>query len=118
MNVLNGELLVSYFHEGQPYNYQVQHDPNVYLTCEADTVAPLRPEAFSLLEAIKKRGDRLEAFRNKLDWGLSLHEGSQVSVTIPRDKPFVKHQAMAVVHYKGGKGKSPGTFFGVEILVS
>ena len=116
-NVINGELLTGCEVKGRPYNYRLHRDPNTYLVCEQDVVAPLSPEGFLLLEAIKTRGDRLEAYRHRLEWGLSLEEGSQVAVTTSGFR-YSMMNVPAVVHYKGTKGKNPGTFFGVEILVS
>ena len=84
--------------------------------CKQDVVAPLSPEGFLLLEAIKNRGDRLKAFRQRLEWGLSLEEGSQVAVTTSGIR-YSMMDVPAVVRYKGRKGRIPGMFFGVQILV-
>ena len=118
INVLTGELLVDYFQEGQPFNYQVYNDPTILLYCEADNVSPLGKEEFLLLEAISRPADRMEAFRHQMDFGMVLKEGSRVTVTLPA-WANISHPtgARAFVHYKGKVGNQPGTMFGVEILV-
>lgn len=115
VNVITGELVLSCSMKGLPLNYQLYRDRSVYLLCKEDDVSLLQPEQLLLLEAIKNRADRLETFNHKLKWGLSLKEGSVVSITMPGAKPLFKEKA--VVRYKGRKGSHSGTFFGVEILV-
>ena len=114
--VSKGELLTGCELKGQPYNYRLHRDPNTYLMCKQDVVAPLSPEGFLLLEAIKNRGDRLEAFRHRLEWGLSFEEGSRVAVTTSGTAHSMTN-VPAVVRYKGRKGKIAGMFFGVQLLV-
>lgn len=117
LNLLSGELLVEYWHDDQPHNFQLYRDPSVLLYCEADSVAPLSPKEFLLLEAVPYPGERMDAFRHKLEWGLSLKEGVSVNVTIPGDNLSTPPKCRAVVHYKGKVASQPGTYFGVEILV-
>ena len=117
VNAINGELLTGCKVKGHPYNYRLHRDPNTYLVCEQDVVAPLSPEGFLLLEAIKNCVDRLEAYRHRLEWGLSLEEGSKVAVTTSGFR-YSMMNVPAIVHYKGQKGKFPGTFFGIEVSVS
>ena len=113
-----GELLVKYFQDGYHFNYQLHRDRDVYLFCEEDDVKSLNTIEFSLLEAIMDRGERLKAFKDKLEWGLFLEEGSSVSVTIPADGlSLVKHQTTAIIRHRGKVGSHPGILFGVEILV-
>lgn len=109
-----GELVKS-TQDDKYFNYQLLRDPNVYLSCEADDVQTLNSTKFSLLEGIKNRGERLQAFKQKLRWGLALREGSNVQVTI---SGLVSRETRAVVRYKGRVESDPGTVFGVEILVS
>lgn len=110
--------MVKYFQDGYHFNYQLHRDRNVYLFCEEGDVKSLNPMEFSLLEAIKDRGERLKAFRDKLSWGLFLEEGCNVSISIPADElSLVKHQTTAAIRYRGKVGSHPGILFGVEILV-
>ena len=118
VNVLCGQLLIKCQQDDQQaLNYQLLCDPNVFLYCDKYTVAPLGPEEFQLLEAIKSHTDRLEAFRHKLDFGISLQQGHSVYVTIPGENLSVEPLARATVHYKGKIGNLPGVNFGVEIMV-
>ena len=116
-NVLCGELLVDYYQEGQPFNYQVYNDPSVVLNCEVGIVSPLGEEEFLLLEAISRPADRIEAFRHKLEFGVNLQEGASVTVTLKGANLSAPPKARAVVHYKGRVGNQTGTLFGVEVLV-
>lgn len=116
-NVLRGELLLG-TKENPPFNYVLSRDSSVYLFCDEIDVAPLYGEDFSLLVAIKKPSDRLNAFTNKLEWGSQLKEGVAVHVTVRGPNLSVEESVRAVIHYKGEIGDVPGIQFGVEIMVS
>ena len=116
-NVVGGELLESYQQADQAFNYRLCSDPDLLLFCEADYVAPLQEEQFHLLEAITNPLDRLEVFRHKLEWGMSLKDGANVCVTLPTNGASPPTYAKAIVRYRGPLGKQYGTFFGVEIMV-
>ena len=116
--VLNGELLVEHQPADQPFNYRLYHDPNIFLTCEKESIAHLSTDEFLLLVPVKNRGDRLSVFRTKLSWGISLTEGSTVNVSIKiPGRLAVKRDGKAVIRYRGKIGNKEGMFFGVEILV-
>lgn len=113
--VPRGELIVEFKEEGQPFTYRSLHDPHIYMVCEKRKVSPLNTEQLHLLEAIKKPADRINAFRNKLSWGVGLTSGSNVLVTIP-GKQYM--EAEAIVRYCGEVGQQQSHHsFGVEILV-
>ena len=113
VDVLCGELLLE--NDGDYYNYVLSRDSNILMFCDGNDTAPLNPEEFLLLEAIKKPCDRITAFR-RLEWGVGLKIGSAVSVTVPGDNLSVDKRARATVHYRGTIGNSPGIHFGVEIM--
>ena len=117
VNVLRGEL-VSEKPDNPPFNYVLSRDPNVYLFCNENEVAPLSSEDFLLLEAISEPYDRIDAFNNKLEWGTKLEPGTGVYVTVKGPPLSVRERVLAVLHYKGEIGNIPGIQFGVEILVS
>ena len=116
-HVLRGELLESYEQADQPFNYRLCRDPGIFVFCEADNVAPLGEGDFRLLEPLSHPADRLEVFRHKMEWGMTLGEGSKVFVTLPGDNLSAPKIARATVHYRGKIGTQSGTYFGVEILV-
>ena len=115
--VVCGELLESCQNDDQPFNYRLCRDPGVLLFCEADNVATLDEEQFHLLEALSRPADRLEVFRHKLEWGMSLKDGAGVHVTLPSDSASPPTYAKAIVRYRGKIGNQCGTFFGVELMV-
>lgn len=119
IKVLSGELLIGIKLENSPYNYILSRYSNVYLHVVGENhVAPLNGEEFSLLEAIGKPCDRLEAFNNKLEWGTELKEKARVRVAVRAPNLSVEERARAVLHYKGKIGNLPSTHFGVELMVS
>ena len=118
VNVLRGELVSEIKPDNPPFNYVLSRDPNVYLFCTENEVAPLSSQDFLLLEAISEPYDRIDAFNNKLEWGAKLEPGASVYVTAKGPNLSVKESVRAVLHYKGEIGNIPGIQFGVEILVS
>ena len=114
--ILRGELVTikqSSSSESKQY-YPLHRDPNVYVDCVAEDVAPLNHQEFLLMEGIEKPADRMEVFnKEKLEWGITLKQGSQVYVIFNNTQ-----YARAVVHCKGLIGSVSGIQFGVEILVS
>ncbi len=116
-NVIRGELLFKY-EESPPFNYMLNRDHTICLSCDDTDIAPLNREGFLLLEAIDLASDRLATFGDKLEFGVNVEKGTAVHVTIPGLNLFVNEHVQAVVHYKGTIGNQPGIYFGVEILVS
>ena len=118
VHVLRGELVIvnqSSSSESKHY-YQLYRDPNVYVDCTIEDIAPLNQQEFLLMEGIEKPADRVEVFNDeKLDWGSTLKKGSRVYVIL---NSTVTQYARAVVHYKGVIRNVPGIRFGMEILVS
>ena len=111
--ILRGELITVKQNSSSETKYQLHRDPNVYVKCINEDIAPLNKQDFLLMEGIEKPADRMEAFINeKLDWGITLKEGSTVYVILNTQ------YARAVVHYKGVIGNVPGIRFGMEFLVS
>ena len=119
LNVLRGELVSEIKPDNNPpFNYVLSRDPNVYLFCTENEVAPLSSKDFLLLEAVSQPCDRIDAFNIKLEWGANLEPGAGVYVTMKGPYLTVKERVRAVLHYKGEIGNIPGIHFGVEILVS
>lgn len=118
INVLRGELLTEIEERNDHFNYQLHRDPKVHLFCTVDEVAPLSHQEFLMLEAIKKPEDRANALEEKLDWGLQMHVGSTVNVTLTGSNVAVQTQSRSLIHYKGPIGNLPGVYFGIELLVS
>ena len=115
-----GQDLVLRNDGGKPHNYRLARDATVTLRAEAE-VALLDREDFLLLGAIKSAHSRLNTFISayKMEWGLSLKEGSEVFVAMNQEE---RHSAWlrsrAVVRWAGELGgKERGTVFGVEITV-
>ena len=129
VNALRGELwlaipgqdLVPRNDGGKPHNYRLARDTTVTLRAEDEEVAPLDWRDYSLLEAIKSPHSRFDTFisADKMEWGLSLKEGSKVFVIMnPEEDHHSWLRSRAVVRWVGELGgKERGTVFGVEIMV-
>ena len=129
VNALRGELLVAIRGEdliprndgAKPHNYRLERDMTVTLRAEEDEVAPLDLRDFLLLEAIKSTHSRFDTFiyAYKMEWGLSLKEGSEVFVAVNPEMPHHSWlRSRAAVCWVGELGGSErGTVFGVEIMV-
>lgn len=117
VDVLSGQLVVKCHQAYHTFNYQLHSNSNVYMICDEHSVAPLSTDEFLLLEAIKSPEDRLETFRQKLDWGISLKQGESVYLTKAGETILAPQRSRVVVHYKGKVGNLPGVMFGVEIMV-
>ena len=106
---------------GKPHNYRLARDMTVTLQAEGDEVAPLDWRDYSLLEAIKSAHSRFDTFisADKMVWGLSLKEGSEVFVAMnPEEDHHSWLRSRAVVRWVGElRGRERGTVFGVEIMV-
>ena len=109
--VMRGELIK----RGPNLDYNLHRDSSVSLQCSPGDVGALHNEEFLLLEAIADPRVRLKAYQHKLDWGVSVKEGSTVQVSIAGGD--LSRGDRAVVHYKGKIGDKAGTFFGMELLV-
>ena len=106
-----GEFVVK-CEAGQPFTHCLCRDRNMYMTCEADQLSGhLSARQVQLLVAIENYADRIDVFKNKLGWGLSLKAGSNVLVSIP-GKDI---EAKAVVRYCADAESS--NLFGVELMV-
>ena len=118
MNVLRGELLLS-LPDDPKHTYRLDRDPTVVLTVSDELqIAPLNHKDFLLMQGIRQPTDRIDTFnKGKLEWALSLRQGSKVYVKLPDSNLSVEKWARATVHYVGQVGNLPGTQFGVEILV-
>lgn len=129
LTVLKGELVVAAPGEDsvprhgawKPHKYRLAQDTAVTLRAEDGEVALLDQRKYSLLEAIKSSEARLSTFLNKdkIKWGLSLVEGSEVFVTMnPEVSREAQLHSQAVVRWIGKLGREErGTVFGVEIMV-
>ena len=129
INVLRGELLLAIRGQdlvprddgGRPHNYRLARDTTVTLRAEEEEVAPLDREDFLLLEAIKSTHSQFDTFisAKKMEWALSLKEGSEVFVAVNPEMPqHSRLHCQAVVRWVGELGgKERGTVFGVEIMV-
>ena len=114
VNILRGELITVKQSSSSETKYQLHRDPNVYVKCINEDIAPLNQQEFLLMEGIEKPADRTEVFnKEKLDWGITLEQGAPIYVIL-----CYAQYARAVMHYKGFIGNVPGIRFGVEILVS
>ena len=114
--ILRGELVTIKQSSSSETKYQLHRDPNVYVNCTIEDIAPLNQQEFLLMEGIEKPADRVEVFNDeKLDWGSTLKQGYEVYVILNLNST---QYASTVVHYKGVIGSVPGIQFGVEHLVS
>ena len=128
VNALRGELLLAIRGQdlvprndgGKPHNYRLGRDTTITLRAEEEEVAPLDWRDYSLLEAIKSAHSRFDTFisADKMEWGLSLKEGSEVFATAFSEEHHSWLHSRAVVHWVGELGgRERGTVFGVEIMV-
>ena len=134
VNALRGELLLAIQGEdliprndgAKPHNYRLARDMTVTLRAEEQEVAPLDWRDFSLLESIKSAHSRFDTYisADKMEWALSLKEGSEVFVAVIPEMPHhsLRSRAVvscqAVVRWVGDlEGSERGTVFGVEIMV-
>ena len=129
VNALKGELLVAIPGQdlvprndgGMPHNYRLVRDTTITLRAEAYAVAPLDLRDYLLLVAIKSVHSRFDTFiyANKMEWALSLKQGSEVFVTVNPEMPHHSQlHSRAVVRWVGELfGRERGTVFGVEIMV-
>ena len=117
VRILRGELLKEYHHDDKRYNYVLQKDPSVFLTCADEDVAPLfTNKEFMLMEGIEKQVDRFSAYCNgMIDLGMSLEHGSRVFVN---ENYGTEQLIRATVHYIGEVQGYQGFQFGVELTVS
>ena len=109
-NVLRGELLA--MKQDSQYNFSLIRDAKICLNCSDEDVAYLSEYEFHLLEAVNLPIERLDAFSNKLEWGIQLQQEEIVYVTIAEGE-----RVKAMVKYKGEIQGLRGIHFGVEILV-
>ena len=101
------------------HNYQLASDPSVTLFSPGDDVAPLSDYEYNLMVAIKSREARFEVFwKDLLDWGSKLKEGTFVYATLPSKSPVSNQRAVSMIRYVGPLPKEDGILFGVEIQVS
>ena len=115
LSVPRGELLL----EAQPnpqFNYVLSHDTNVSLKCNDGDVSPLNDEEFLLLKAIKDPHLRLEAFHNKLEWGIKLKRGDIASIAIQGAGRSSVEQC--VVKGQVEPEHQSGIYFKVQIMVN
>ena len=126
VRVLRGELLTSIPHpevrsDGRPaHNFRSISDPSITLYGGDECVFPLNGKGFELLEAIQRPDDRFAEFSktDKLEWGGSLDNGSQVYVEISSANATVPTWSLGIVKYVGPIEPLPGRMFGVEIKVN
>ena len=120
-NSIPSQDVVSRKDGGKPHNYRLARDMTVTLRAEEEEVAPLDREDFLLLEAIKSAHSRFVTYIsiNKMVWGLSLKEGSEVFVVMNPEEPQTPQlRSRALVRWTGELGeKERGTVFGVETMV-
>ena len=107
ITVLRGELILL-----QEDTYVLCSDPGVSFTCTEADMRVLNSEEFLMLKAVKEPVDRLDAFTDKLQWGMEISQGASARVKMADDE-----YARCYVKEKLEIGND-GKFFKVEILVS
>ena len=119
IQILRGEILEDVPEAEQPTDsteVAVVNCKSLRLECPTEDVTRLSEEETNLLLAITSSEGRYLSYidRKRMAFGRQLSQGSAVFVDVKGNSKFLP----GIVRYKGVLPPIPGTWFGVELLVS